>query len=156
MKKACFLVFIIAAAAASSCTKDYPEPVITPEKNSWIVNETKYGPANFTYYDTAGLMYGGIPKVGSVTVYFRWKPKSDGKYVLREKADEIDEMSIVVYDSVTKTIWASTDDDGRAMKTEQFADVTVSGTNVGVSFNNLFLKRTDNVDKAKVSVNISY
>ncbi|MBL7713652.1 MAG: hypothetical protein JNL13_14355, partial [Chitinophagaceae bacterium] len=91
-----------------------------------------------------------------VTVRFRWKPKSDGKYVLREKADEIDEMSIAVYDSVTHTTWVSTDDDGRAMKEEQFADITVSGTNVGVSFTNLFLKKTDNVDKAKVSVNISY
>jgi hypothetical protein len=156
MKKACFLVLMIAAAAVSSCTKDYPEPVITPEKNSWIVNTKSFGPTEFKYYDTAGLMYGGVPKVGSVMVRFRWKPTSDGKYVLRQKADEIDEMSVVVYDSVNKIAWESTDNDGRELKTEQFADITVSGTNVGVSFTNLFLKRTDNIDQAKVSVNISY
>ncbi|HTN16563.1 MAG TPA: hypothetical protein VL092_02705 [Chitinophagaceae bacterium] len=155
MKKAFFLVCII-AAVAGSCTKDYPDPVVTPDKNTWIVNEKTYGPTNFVYYDTAGLMFGRTPKGDEVTVRFRWKPKADGKYVLREKADEIDEMSISVYDSASKMTWVSTDDDGRAMKVEQFADITVSGTNVGVSFNNLFLKRIDNIDKAKVSVNIGY
>lgn len=154
MKKLHFLLFAALTFVIISCSKEYPEPVYTPEKNTWLVNTDTFGPTNFVYYDTANLMYGGIKGVGSVTIRFREKPKTDGEYVFRVKADEVNELSIMVIDSVSKLYWLSTDDDGLALKEEQFANVTVNGSNIGVAFNNKWLKRTDNVDKAKVSINI--
>lgn len=156
MKKIHILLFAAFAIIISSCTKDYPVPVYTPEKNTWIVNTDTLGPADFTYYDTAKVIYGGIKGKASVTVKFAFKPTSDGKFVLREKADEYDEVTVLIIDSVKKIAWISTDNDGRQIKKEQFADITVSGKNVGISFNDLFLRKTDNVDMAKTSVNISY
>ncbi|MES2479619.1 MAG: hypothetical protein V4561_11055 [Bacteroidota bacterium] len=154
MKKLHLLIFAALTFIVISCTKEYPEPVYTPEKNTWLVNTDTFGPSNFKYYDTANLMYGGIKGVGSVTIKFREKPKTDGEYVFREKADEVNELSILIIDSVSKLYWQSTDNDGLALKAEQFANVTVNGSNIGVAFNNKWLKRTDNVDKAKVSINI--
>jgi hypothetical protein len=154
MKKLPFLIFAAISVFVISCNKDYSEPVFTPEKNTWIVNTDTFGPASFVYYDTARLMYGGLKGKASVTISFKEKPKMDGKYVFRDIADEMDEISILIIDSVNKIYWRSTDNDGRPLKEEQFADVTVSGSAVGVAFNNLFLKRTDNEDRAKVSINI--
>jgi hypothetical protein len=57
-------------------------------------------------------------------------------------------------DSVKKVSWQSTDDDGLPLKEEQTAKVTVNGNRIGIAFNNKWLKRTDIVDKAKVSLNV--
>jgi hypothetical protein len=154
MKKIHFLLFVALSFIIASCSKEYPEPIFTPEKNTWLVNTDTIGPANFIYYDTANLLYGGIKGKASVSIRFREKPKSDGEYVFREIADEFGEISILVQDSVNKLSWQSTNDDGLALKKEQFANVTVNGRNIGVAFNNKWLKRTDIVDKAKVSINI--
>jgi hypothetical protein len=154
MKKIHFLIVAAFAIILASCSKEYPVPVFTPEKNTWLVNVDTFGPANFVYYDTAGLMYGGIVGKGSVTVKFSSKPKADGAYTFREKADEPFEVSIIVMDSVKKVSWQSTDDDGLPLKEEQTAKVTVNGNRIGIAFNNKWLKRTDIVDKAKVSLNV--
>jgi hypothetical protein len=154
MKKFQLLFVLAISIIAFSCTKEYPVPVYTPESNTWIVNTDTFGPTSFKYYDTAGLMYGGIKGKASVTVKFRFKPKTDGKYVFREKSDEYDEVSILIIDSVNKIFWQTMDNDGLPLKKEQFANITVNGSNVGVAFNDLFLKRLDNVDQAKVSLNI--
>lgn len=154
MKKIHFLIVVAIATIVASCSKEYPEPVFTPEKNTWLVNVDTFGPANFVYYDTAGLMYGGILGKASVTVKFSSKPKADGEYTFREKADEPFEVSILVRDSVNKISWLSTDNDGLPLKEEQKAKVTVNGNRIGIAFNNKWLKRTDIVDRAKVSLNI--
>lgn len=154
MKKIHFLLLAAFAIIIASCSKEYPAPVFTPEKNTWLVNVDTFGPANFVYYDTAGLMYGGILGKASVTVKFSAKPKVDGEYTFREKADEPFEVSIMVIDSVNKTYWLSTDNDGLPLKEEQTAKVTVNGGRIGIAFNNKWLKRTDIVDRAKVSLNI--
>lgn len=155
MKKIHLFLFAALFLVIAACNKDNDEPVYTPAKNTWLVNNDTIGPASFTYYDTANVMYGGIKGKASVTVSFRFKPKVDGKYVFRDKADEIDEIAVLVIDSVRKIYWMSTNDDGLPMKKEQFANVTVNGNNIGVAFNNLFLKRIDNPDKASVSININ-
>jgi hypothetical protein len=154
MKKLHLILFAALTFIVVSCSKEYPEPIFTPEKNTWLVNIDTFGPANFVYYDTANLMYGGIKGKASVTIRFREKPKVDGDFVFREKADEFGELSILIIDSVHNLRWQSTDNDGLALKGEQNAKVTVNGNNIGVAFNNKWLKRTDIVDRAKVSLNI--
>lgn len=154
MKKIHFLLLAAFVFVLASCSKEYPEPIFTPEKNTWLVNTDTFGPTSFVYYDTANLMYGGIKGKSSVTIKFRAKPTEDGDFTFREKADEFGEISILIIDSVNNINWRSTDDDGLALKGEQTAKVTVNGSNIGVAFNNKWLKRTDIVDKAKVSLNI--
>lgn len=154
MKKLYFLLFTVLTLSVVSCTKDYVEPVFMPAANTWVVNTDTIGPANFKYYDSANVLYGGIIGKASVTIRFANKPKSDGKFVFREKADEIDEISILVIDSVKNIKWLSTDDDGRPMKAQQYADIVMNGNSVGVTFSEKFLKRTDNVDFAKISLNV--
>jgi hypothetical protein len=154
MKKINLLLFVAFTIIIASCTKEFPEPVFTPEKNTWLVNTDTFGPATFVYYDTANLMYGGIKGKGSVTIKFRYKPKEDGDFIFRQNADEAGEMSILIIDSVNNLRWESTDDDGLALKKEQTGKILVNGSNIGVSFNNKWLKRTDIVDRAKVSMNI--
>lgn len=154
MKKINYLLIVLFAISMAACNKEYTTPVYTPEKNTWLVNIDTFGPATFTYYDTANLAYGGIKGVGSVTFKFRTKPKSDGEYVFRANADEDFEICIIVVDSAKNITWQSTDDDGRPLKVEQHAQVFVNGSRIGVAFNEKWLKRTDNVDQAKVSVNI--
>lgn len=160
MKKT-FLYFsaLVLLSAAAACTKDHPVPVYTPEKNTWVIHKEAggdtLGPATFVYYDTANLIYGGIVGKGSVTVRFMAKPKSDGEYVLRQKADELDEISILMIDSVNNISYQSTDNDGLALKGEQFAKVLVNGSSIGVSFNELYLKRTDNNEKVQTWLNIN-
>lgn len=154
MKKSTLLLLAILSIIIASCSKEYEAPVFTPEANTWIINTDTFGPANFVYKDTFNQIYGGIKGKGSITISFVQKPKSDGEYAFRVKADETNELSILVVDSVNNIQYQSTDNDGLELKKEQFAKVLVNGSRIGVSFNNMWLKRTDNVDKAKVSINI--
>lgn len=154
MKKIHILVCTLMIVVIASCSKTYTEPVYSPEANKWLINTDTIGPATFKYYDTANVLYGGVKGVGSIKISFSTKPKMDGEYVLRAKADEVNEITILVTDSVKNIAWLSTDDDGLALKKEQFASVQVNGSSVGVAFNELWLKETLNVNKAKVSINI--
>jgi hypothetical protein len=154
MKNIHILLCALLVLVIASCSKTYTEPVYTPDANKWLINTDTFGPASFKYYDTANVIYGGIKGVGSIKIFFSTKPKMDGQYVLRAKADEVDEICILVTDSVKNLAWLSTDDDGLPLKKEQFASVKVNGSNVGVAFNELWLKETLNVNKAKISINI--
>ena len=156
MKKIHTLIVAALLFTIAACTKETAVPVYTPENNVWLVNSDTFGPAVFTYYDTANVIHGGLLGKASVTISFGFKPKFDGKYVFREKADEHDEVTVLIVDSINRRSWRTTDNDGRAKKEEQFADITVSGNNVGVKFNNLFLKNINNPDMARTSINISY
>jgi hypothetical protein len=150
-------LFLVAAIVfvAVSCSKTYTVPVYTPDSNMWLVNTDTFGPAKFTYDDNTNVLYGGVKGKGAVYVYFRSKPTQDGSYVLRANADELGEVTILVTDSVKKIAWLSTDDDGLALKKEQFADVKVNGKSIAISFNEFWLKETMNVNKAKISLNIN-
>lgn len=155
MKKLIYLFVAVVFVSFAACKKDYPVEPFTPASNTWLINTDTFGPATFVYYDTAGLMYGGVKGKGSITFRFRNKPKADGKYVLRAIADEPNEVSILAIDSVRNLKYVSTDNDGSVLKVEQFANILGLGSRVGVAFNEVFLTRMDNTDiKAKVSVNI--
>ncbi len=154
MKKLQYLLIAALFTLAASCKKEYPIPVFTPEKDTWMVNTDTFGPAPLVYYDTANVAYAGVKGKGSLTVRFRKKPTTDGEYVFRAKADEDFEISILIIDSVKNIYWESTDDDGRPLKVQQYANVTVNGSRIGVAFNEKWLKRMDNVDRAKVSINM--
>lgn len=144
---AALLVFTI------SCNKDIEDPIVTPADNSWIVNETVYGPTSFKYYDTARAIYGGVLRKASVMIRFAKTPVESGKFTFRQMANEVNEMSVVLVDSTDTSYYVSQDNDGRALKTEQFADVEVTNGKVSeVSFTNFFLKQPGTDRWAKVSL----
>lgn len=155
MKKLHISLFALIAVAITSCSKTYTDPVYTPDSNKWLVNTDTFGPAVFKYDDATNVLYGGVAGKGAIYAYFKEKPKQDGKYVLRVKADEVSEITVLVIDSVKNIAWMSTDDDGLPLKKEQFADVRVNGSSIGIAFNDFWLKETMNVHKAKISVNIN-
>lgn len=148
-----YLLLAAVFVFAISCNKDIEEPVVIPEKDTWIINENVLGPATFKYYDTARTIYGGIARKGSVTIRFFKTPVESGKFVFRQMANELNEISVVVVDSTDTTFYVSQDNDGRALKAEQFADVEVNNGKVSsVSFTNFFLKRSNTELWSKVSL----
>lgn len=152
MKKVYFLVATL-VVFATSCKKDIQEPVVIPADNSWIVNEKVFGPATFKYYDTARTIYGGNMRKASATVRFFKTPVESGRFAFRQMANELNEISIVLVDSTDTSFYVSQNDDGRALKGEQFADVKVTnGKITSVSFTDLFLKRPGSEEWAKVSL----
>lgn len=149
-------LYILLAALfvfASSCKKEIKDPVVIPEDNTWIVNNQVYGPATFKYYDTARAVYGGISRKASVTIRFSKTPVETGKFTFRQMANEVNEISVVIVDSTDTSYYVSQDNDGRALKTEQFADVEVNNGKISsISFTNFFLKQPNTDRWAKVSM----
>lgn len=148
-----YLLFAALCLFAISCNKEIKEPVVTPDKNSWILNDQVFGPATFKYYDTARAFYGGITRKASVTIRFFKTPVESGKFAFRQMANELNEMSVVIVDSTDTTYYVSQNDDGRALKAQQYADVEVNNGKVSsVSFTNFFLKKAGTETWAKVSL----
>ncbi|GAA4451140.1 hypothetical protein [Rurimicrobium arvi] len=154
MKKLLLPFLAVVLFWAASCNKDIKDPVVTPADNSWIVNNTTFTSAGTAFYDTAITLVGISPKpnLGILKIHFFRKPTESGSYVFRQVADEPNEVSIEIVDSVNKVIYHSQDNDGKALKTEQFATVDVSGSKVNVSFIDAFLKQDGTEDWAKISV----
>lgn len=152
MKK--LLLFALPVCVLYSCTKDFKEEIKRPGKNSWFVNDKTYTAFGFIL-DTFNVMTGYDLKKGMIAVKFSRKPTMDGDYVVRRKADEMDELSIMIVDSTTGKTYLSMDDDGQRVKTPQFAHVTVNGGSVSVSFDHIWIKDVASEDKAKVSGNLN-
>lgn len=156
MKKLLLIAVPSLLLIAGACTKNYEEKVKQPDKNSWFVNDRTFSAPGFTY-DTTNLLKSNTnaSSKGAIYIKFSKKPKADGDYIVRSKADEIEELAIVVYDSTNKRVYVSMDDDGMQIKKDQHARVTVNGGTVSVSFTDVWLKDTKSVEQAKVSANLN-
>lgn len=146
----------------NACTKTDDDTVKSPDKNSWFLNTKtltativkavpKYAVAP---NDTVGFVGAQSGSAGIITFQFKKLPTEDGVYTLRSVADELGEVSVLATDSVSQKYYISTDQDANSK--DQTINVTVNGSQIGIIFNNIWLRNNANVyEWAKTSANIS-